>query len=344
MTISCPSAHTRIPRAWVAADRLSDSTDRGSARSSVRTLCGEAAVPEPETPAQEPETVQGASAMSADARLKWAAAGLVSGIAVSSLVYSGLLIAAESSDADAAVRGARPALDLPIGWLLVAQLPLWAGMLGPAVMARRHGLDWKTQLGWRIRAVDIPAGIASGVFLQLAVMPLLYRPIFWISRVTGSGGLSEADVRRPAQEFVGAAGTPLEIGILILMVVVVAPVAEEVCYRGLLQGALSDRLSTSAAVAGSALIFAAMHLQPIQFPALLLIGVIHGTISAYSKRLRICFIISCFFQCYYSYLSAVILLPVIRYYAHPHACRARAMPAARAARVLPEAVRRHRDV
>lgn len=243
---------------------------------------------ESETAAWEPESEPETSAMSAGARLRWAAAGLVGGIAVSSLVYSGFLTAltaADPSDSDAAVREAVPALDLPIGLLLVAQLPLWAGMLVPAVMARRHGLDWKTQLGWRMRAVDIPAGIASGVLLQLVVMPLLYRPIFWMSRATGSGGLSEADVRRPAQEFVGAAGTPLEIGILILMVVVVAPVAEEVCYRGLLQGALSDRLGPPAAVAGSALIFAAMHLQLLQFPALLLIGVIHGIASARSQRL-----------------------------------------------------------
>ena len=245
-------------------------------------------MPQPDdTPTPEPQARPGRMLMSASRRLQWAAFGWLTGAAVSTLLLTSVMIDSEDFEELASTDslGTEMADMLPIGILFVAQLPLWTGMLGTAVLARRHGLDWHGQLGWRIRSIDAPIGIGVGVLLQLAALPLLYKPIFWISNAGDRAGVTADDVRRSAENLVGAARTPLEVATLVLMVVVIAPLVEEVFYRGLLQGALQDRFGAATALGGASLIFAATHFQMLQFPALLLVGLVHGFMSLRLKRL-----------------------------------------------------------
>ncbi len=57
-----------------------------------------------------------------------------------------------------------------------------------------------------------------------------------------------------------------------LLASVAAPLAEEVAFRGYVLSALRTHLRPVAAIAGSAFLFSAMHLDPVRFPAVLFLG------------------------------------------------------------------------
>ena len=75
--------------------------------------------------------------------------------------------------------------------------------------------------------------------------------------------------------------------LLFAAVAVIAPLLEEILFRGLLQNALSKRLPVWAAIALSALVFGAMHMDFYAMPPLLLMGVIFGVIYHLTGSLRI---------------------------------------------------------
>lgn len=68
-------------------------------------------------------------------------------------------------------------------------------------------------------------------------------------------------------------------------VIVIAPVVEELFFRGLLLGAMRGRWGTVIAVAGSAVVFGATHFQPLQFPALAVAGAVFATAAVRNGRL-----------------------------------------------------------
>ena len=161
--------------------------------------------------------------------------------------------------------------------LMALQVPLWLGLLGTPLLARRHGLDWGRQMGWRMRAIDIPVGAGIGLVMQFVAVPLLYWPIF---RAFG-----DLDVEEPARELTSLAETPMEVVGLVVMTVVMAPVTEEVFFRGLLQGALRDRIGRVLAVAIASVAFGITHFQLVQLPALVLVGVVNGLLVLRTGRL-----------------------------------------------------------
>ena len=167
--------------------------------------------------------------------------------------------------------------ELTLGPLFLLQVPLWIGLLGTPLLARRRGLRWKEQMGWRMRPADVPAGIAVGLLLQFLLLPLLYLPILEV--------FEDLDVEGPARELTAMAEAPPEVAVLVLMTVIAAPLTEEVFFRGLLQGALRDRFGPVRAVVISSLAFAVVHFQVVQFPALLVIGVVHALLVLATGRL-----------------------------------------------------------
>ncbi len=213
--------------------------------------------------------------MPATTRLTWAAAGWAAGF-VASLAASLVAVAAllgpdflETED-DLMSR-------IGIGGLVMLQVPLWLGLLGTPLLARRYGLRWRNQLGWAMRLLDVPVGLAVGLVTQLAAVPLLYWPIF---RIFG-----DLDVEGPARELSELAVGPSDAALLVVMTVVMAPISEEVFFRGLLQGALRDRLGPVWAVAIASVAFGITHFQLVQFPALVLVGAINGLLVLRTGRL-----------------------------------------------------------
>ena len=219
------------------------------------------------------------------ARIVTAVTAMAAGI-LASLVVGGIVVAAGGWDVDVSAAdgadfgrvvgqyGVGAPLDhnrIPLWVALLLNLPLWAAFLGvPAVAARQGRLEWRRDLGWRMRPIDAPIGLAIGVAVQVVLVPLLYLPILtWID---------DADVEGPARDLVAAATSPVDVVALVVLTVVGAPLAEEVVYRGLLFRGIADleadrgRLGLTLAVVASAAVFAASHFQPLQFPGLFVLG------------------------------------------------------------------------
>lgn len=74
-------------------------------------------------------------------------------------------------------------------------------------------------------------------------------------------------------------GPPRERLLLAAVAVVLAPPCEEIAFRGYVQSTLGLRRRPAAAIAGAALLFALLHVNPILFPALLVLGAVFGWLT-----------------------------------------------------------------
>lgn len=75
--------------------------------------------------------------------------------------------------------------------------------------------------------------------------------------------------------------------LLFVAVALIAPLIEELLFRGLLQKSLSHKMPVWAAIAISALIFGAMHMDPYAMPPLVMMGAIFGVIYHLTGSLRV---------------------------------------------------------
>lgn len=72
---------------------------------------------------------------------------------------------------------------------------------------------------------------------------------------------------------------PWERALLVGAAILLAPVCEEVAFRGHLLSALRLRLGPGAAIAASAAAFALLHLDPVRLPGLLFLGALYGWLT-----------------------------------------------------------------
>jgi CAAX protease family protein len=169
--------------------------------------------------------------------------------------------------------------ELPLGWLAVAQLGLWAGLGGvPWLAARLKGNGVVRDFGLRAAWVDPVIGLGVGLGTQVLIA-MLYAPVFELFN------LSSEDLEEPARGLTDRATDPVGVVLLVLIVGIGAPIVEELFYRGLLLRSLERRFGPAWAVAGSGLLFGATHFQPLQFPALALLGVILALLVLRTGRL-----------------------------------------------------------
>lgn len=177
--------------------------------------------------------------------------------------------------------GAAPGITEPIPLWLTAllQVPLWAGLLAIPILATRFkGSGPVRDLGLAFRWIDVPVGLVIGVASQLVMVPVVYWILF---RFTG-----ERDVSEAARTLTDRAGSPVGVLLLMMIVGIGAPVAEEVFFRGLLQRSLLKRgMDWRWALVVTALVFAISHFQSLQFPALFIFGLILGSMTFRTGRL-----------------------------------------------------------
>ena len=166
----------------------------------------------------------------------------------------------------------------PLWLTALMQIPLWLGLGGaPIWFAIKKGKGVVADLGLRMKLIDAPIGLAVGIASQLVLVPLVYlalRPILGVK-----------DVSAAARELTDRATDPLSIVLVFLIVGIAAPIAEEIYFRGMAQRIFGRRLGPWAAIFAAAAFFAATHLQPLQFPALLLFGVLLGFMAWRSGRI-----------------------------------------------------------
>jgi membrane protease YdiL (CAAX protease family) len=168
--------------------------------------------------------------------------------------------------------------EITLGALVVGSVFGWMFLAGvPVVATQLKGRGVVRDLGLRFRPVDL-AAFPLGVALQALAVPLLYWPILRLLDKTPDDVASEA---RELTDAVSGAG----ILVLVLIVCVGAPVAEELFYRGLVLRSVEKRWNLAAGVAASTVLFGVAHLQALQLPALLLFGLVAGLLVARTGRL-----------------------------------------------------------
>ncbi len=160
----------------------------------------------------------------------------------------------------------------------VSSLPLFLSLAGGAlVIPALGGLSPASALRLdRFRWYDVPAGLVGGAVAQLALIPI-YAPVL---------RFVDDDVSTAARQLTDRFSDS-EIWLLVLMVVVVAPVCEELFFRGLVQGGLERSLPTVPALLLSAVIFGAVHFQLLQFLGLGLFGLVLAVALNRTGRLSV---------------------------------------------------------
>lgn len=182
---------------------------------------------------------------------------------VGSQMLAALVIAASGGDLDD---------DLSIAQLAVAAAVGWAGFLvAIAVVSRRFGSgDPIADLAVRFRPIDL-VGVPVGAATQFVLVPLLYLPL----RELWPDTFSQEQVDERARDLVDRAGGWTTV-LLVAVVVVGAPIVEELVYRGLLQRSATAVVGAVPGLVLTSLWFALIHLSPVQYPGLFLAGLVFG--------------------------------------------------------------------
>lgn len=244
-----------------------------------------AAPPEPDLAATSSTPSWGLGEVVLGWLLAMVLAAVVTAVAVSALGYSlsaptgtGSSVGQVSRDL---AEGVPPSVDKPVPIELSAllQIPLWVGLLGiPYLACRYKGRGIVADLRLRMRWIDIPIGLAAGIGTQLLLIPAMYWLLFQV--------IGDRDVSEEARQLTDRATGPLGVAVLIAIVGIGAPIAEEIFFRGFANTALEKRgMPWMAAIAITAFFFALTHFQPLQFPALFLFGVILGLLVHWKGRL-----------------------------------------------------------
>ena len=173
------------------------------------------------------------------------------------------------------------ATDVSFGLLALALSSAWASYLvGMWLASQRAGTgSMIADYGIAFRWIDV-GGLAVGAGAQLVLIRVVYLPLeaLWPDTFT------EDRLTENAQDLVDRAGGASTL-LLVGVVVIGAPVVEELFYRGLLQRSLAARFNEGAVLVAVAAIFAAIHFRPVEFPGLFVFGLLLGWVALRTGRL-----------------------------------------------------------
>jgi uncharacterized protein len=166
---------------------------------------------------------------------------------------------------------------LPLWLIAVLQVPLWVGLVGAVVVvSNRFGTgSLRKDYGFSFRTSDI-VGVPIGVVVQLVFVPLLYRAL---SVVVDTSAVDE-----PAKNLTDRA-QGIGVALLVVLVVVGAPIIEELFFRGLLLRSIQARWNDTLALLASSILFGLAHFELLQLPALVLFGLVAGYCAQRTGRL-----------------------------------------------------------
>ncbi len=170
---------------------------------------------------------------------------------------------------------------LPEGWALILiglafELSL-GGMTVLWVGLRHRGAIPALGLSSRRPPRDLLAGLLWGAGIFALTVFVVAPVVFWVI------GLFSGDpVTPPQQEVLPEDPDRLQVALGGAVVVLGAPVGEELFFRGLLFGALRRRYEFRAAAVISAAVFAVFHVLPLLMPLLFAVGI--GLAYVYERR------------------------------------------------------------
>jgi hypothetical protein len=178
-------------------------------------------------------------------------------------------------------------VDTPVWLTLVSATALWVPML---LALRAVSRGWGTgtfrdDFGLRARPVDL-LGVPIGIACQL----LLLRAVYWPLGEAWPDTFSQDRLEKTARTLRDSADG---IWVLVLAVVIVlgAPLVEELMFRGLLQGSFVRRdpsrreINDVVAVVVVAAWFALIHFRPIEYPGLFAFGLVLGACALLTGRI-----------------------------------------------------------
>jgi CAAX protease family protein len=170
--------------------------------------------------------------------------------------------------------------NLPITMIALSYPPLWLGFVGVPVWASvTKGYGIVEDFGARIKAIDVPIGMVAGAASQVLLVPLVSLPLLRLI------GKSPDDLSEPARKLADKADGSWGIVLLVLIVVIGAPIAEELFFRGLVLRAFERSVGTAWAVVISSVAFGLTHFEGIQTPALCAFGVVLALLVVRTGRL-----------------------------------------------------------
>lgn len=169
--------------------------------------------------------------------------------------------------------------EFPLWLVAVLQIPLWFGLLGAVIYAGHRGRGLRAEFGFRARWPDLPGGVVVGILSQFVLVPLVSWPFVVLA------GKKLSDLDKTATALTDKANDLLGVVLLVLIVAIAAPIIEELFYRGLVLGALEERIGTWPAVVVSGLLFGASHFNMLQLPALAAFGMVLAALAVKTRRL-----------------------------------------------------------
>lgn len=197
----------------------------------------------------------------------------------------------------AGASGASTIAEAGAGWLVVTAVVGWVPLLvGVHLVTLRHATGHAAvqavsqaagrpstaaqRIGLSFRMSDL-VGVPLGVAVQVVALPALYWPL----RQVFPDAFSLDDVERRARELYDGTSAGSGIILLVLVVVVGAPLVEEIVYRGLLQGSSVARWGRTWGLWSVAVWFALVHFQPVEIPGLLAVALVFGWLRDRTGRL-----------------------------------------------------------
>ena len=179
------------------------------------------------------------------------------------------------------VVGQNPDDDTSIPLLGASLIVGWTVFLGGTWFASQKlgSGDVRADFALTARPLDL-LGVPIGVATQLLLVPAVYLPL----RAVWPDVFDDDALSETANDLIDRADGGL-IVVLFLLVVIGAPVVEEVVYRGLLQRPLLDRLPAVPVVLGVAALFAVIHFRPVEYPGLFVAGLVFGVCAWRTGRI-----------------------------------------------------------
>ncbi len=156
--------------------------------------------------------------------------------------------------------------------LALSATAMWAVYL--FVTTKFLQVKWKelrVAIGAVIRRHDVLVGVPLGIASQL----ILVNAVNWPLARLFPDSFSFDEVSRRASDLVDTAHGGWVV-LLAFVVIVGAPVVEEIVYRGVVQPGLVASWGSSVGVILTAVLFAAIHMQPIEFPGLFAFALVLG--------------------------------------------------------------------
>lgn len=158
---------------------------------------------------------------------------------------------------------------------------MWAVFI---VVAQRfcaaNNITMRNGFGLSIRKRDWLIGVPAGLASQF----ILVNVVTWPFARLFPDSFSFDEVSRRATELTDQA-QGLWVVVLVLVVVVGAPIAEEILYRGVLQNGTSALMGAVPGLVTTAAIFALVHFSPVEIPGLFAFALVLGLLRKNSGRL-----------------------------------------------------------